>query len=69
MFKINLKTFLSTPEEWHALVIGFFESLCPWHSRYCLTGESLAKLRGESFEAFAATTTANAERFFELPRE
>lgn len=27
---INLKTFLSTPKEWHALVIGFFEVLCPW---------------------------------------
>lgn len=33
MFKgIKLKTFLSTPEEWHALAIGFFEVLCPWPS-------------------------------------
>jgi len=27
---IKLRTLLSTPEEWHALVIGFFEVLCPW---------------------------------------
>lgn len=34
MFKgIKLRTLLSTPEEWHALVIGFFEVLCPWPAR------------------------------------
>lgn len=27
---INPKTFLSTPEEWHALVIGFCGGFCPW---------------------------------------
>ena len=31
---IKLKTFLNTPEEWHALAIGFFEVLCPWKPRY-----------------------------------
>jgi hypothetical protein len=30
---IDPRTFLSTPEEWHALVIGFFEVLCPWKPR------------------------------------
>jgi len=33
------------------------------------TARLLADLRQESFEAFAATTTANAERFFKLPEE
>lgn len=38
MFKgIKLKTFLNTHQEWHAFVIGFFEVLCPWPSRYHLT--------------------------------
>lgn len=44
---IKLKTFLSTPKEWHALVIGFCEVLCPWRPRYhhstslpeCIKGE------------------------------
>ena len=39
---IKLSTFLSTPEEWHALVIGLCEIICPWPPYYkCL---SLAKL-------------------------
>ncbi len=33
------------------------------------TARFLADLRQESFEAFAAATTANAERFFKLPEE
>jgi TatD DNase family protein len=33
------------------------------------TARFLAELRGEPFEAFAATTTANAERFFNLPED
>ena len=33
------------------------------------TARFLAELRGESFESFAAATTANAERFFNLPGE
>lgn len=27
---IKPRTFLSTPQEWHALVIGFCEVLCLW---------------------------------------
>ena len=50
MFKgINLKTLLSTPEEWHALVVGFFEVLCPWPSRVWLSGERLNELLGEYY--------------------
>lgn len=30
---IKLKTFLSTHQEWHAFLIGFFETLCPWKAR------------------------------------
>ncbi|MFQ5805580.1 MAG: TatD family hydrolase [Phycisphaerae bacterium] len=33
------------------------------------TARHLADLREESFDAFAATTTRNAERFFKLPEE
>jgi hypothetical protein len=44
---IKLKTLLSTPEEWHALIIGFFEALCPWPSRYHLTDAEKAPLRKE----------------------
>ena len=28
------KELLSTPEEWHAFLIGFFEILCPWPERH-----------------------------------
>jgi len=44
---INLKTLLSTPAEWHALVIGFFEVLCPWPPRTWLSGEALDQLLKE----------------------
>lgn len=48
MFKgITPKSFLDTFQEWHALVIGFFEVLCPWPARYRLTGKPLAELRRE----------------------
>lgn len=48
MFKwFNIKNFLDTPEEWHSLVIGFFEVLCPWPPRTWLSGEALDKLLGE----------------------
>lgn len=33
------------------------------------TARFMAELRGESFEAFAAATTANAIEFFGLPEE
>lgn len=44
---IKLKTLLSTPEEWHALVIGFFEVLCPWPARTWLSGQSFDQLLRE----------------------
>lgn len=48
MFKgIQLKTFLSTPEEWHALVVGFCEVLCPWPARVWMSGDRLNELLGE----------------------
>jgi len=31
---VKPSTFLSTPEEWHAFVIGFCEVLCPWPPRH-----------------------------------
>jgi hypothetical protein len=48
MFKgIKLGTFLSTPEEWHSLVIGFFEVLCPWPPRIKLLTPVNKYLQGE----------------------
>ena len=34
---MKLKTFINTPDEWHAFVIGFSEVLCPWpaNRRHC----------------------------------
>jgi hypothetical protein len=31
---IKLSTFLSTHQEWHALIIGLCEVLCPWPPRH-----------------------------------
>lgn len=44
---IKPKTFLSTPEEWHAFVIGFFEVLCPWPARTWASGRLLDILMEE----------------------
>jgi hypothetical protein len=44
---INPRTFLNTPGEWHAFLIGFFEVLCPWASRTWLSGDSLEQLLKE----------------------
>ena len=30
-------SFMNTPEEWHAFVIGWAESSCPWWARYRCT--------------------------------
>jgi hypothetical protein len=38
-----MKTFLNTWDEWHALVIGFFEVLCPWPPRWGAMSEELGK--------------------------
>jgi hypothetical protein len=35
MFKwLNLRYFLDTCQEWHALVVGFCEVMCPWPARH-----------------------------------
>ena len=44
---IHPKTFLDTPGEWHAFVIGFFEVLCPWPPRTWAAGTALNLLLGE----------------------
>ena len=44
---IKPKTFLNTPGEWHALVIGFFEVLCPWKPRYNFVDRCQRSLKGE----------------------
>ena len=48
MFKgIMIKNFLSTWEERHTFLIGFFEVLCPWPARVWISGERLNELPAE----------------------
>ena len=42
---IKPSTFLSTHEEWHALIEGFCEVLCPWPEMHKLAGKLLNELR------------------------
>lgn len=40
---IKPSTFLSTHQEWHALVIGFCEALCPWPAKcHCEQSEAIS---------------------------
>ena len=41
-----MKTFLSTPQERHALVIGLCEVVCPWPPRWRCERLPLLSLRG-----------------------
>lgn len=44
---IKLRTFLSTPEEWHAFLIGFFEVLCPWKPKRLISEEQSLQIASE----------------------
>jgi hypothetical protein len=44
---IKPETLFSTPEEWHALLIGLCEVLCPWPPRTWLSGEAQDQLLKE----------------------
>jgi hypothetical protein len=44
---MKLKTFLNSPDELHAFIIGFFEVLCPWKPRYSMPLEYPSHLKGE----------------------
>jgi len=44
---INLKEFLSTHQEWHALVEGFSESFCFWRAHHEPSEELLEALKSE----------------------
>jgi len=44
---IRPSTFLSTPEEWHALVEGFCEVLCPWPPRVRIPSPWTGEGKGE----------------------
>jgi hypothetical protein len=39
---ISFKTFIDTADEWHALVFGFCEVLCPWPPRHPTIDKDLA---------------------------
>jgi len=43
----SISTFLDCYQEWHALVEGFCEVLCPWPSRYQPSEELLTDLKGD----------------------
>lgn len=42
---IRPTAFLDCYQEWHALVEGFCEVLCPWPARHKLSGKLLNELR------------------------
>ena len=44
---INPSAFLDCYQEWHALVEGFCEVLCPWPARYPPNDELLTDLMGD----------------------
>ena len=44
---LEIRHFLDTHQEWHALVIGFCEVLCPWPARYQPSEKLLNDLKGE----------------------
>jgi len=44
---INPSAFLDVYQEWHALVEGFCEVMCPWPARYEPNQELLDDLRGD----------------------
>ena len=48
---INFKEFLNDFKEWHALVIGFCEGVCPWWTRYKIS-DDLKKQVEEEFHYY-----------------
>ena len=44
---INLKEFLSTYQEWHALVLGLFGVLCPFPSKHKPSDELVEQIQDE----------------------
>jgi hypothetical protein len=44
---INISAFLSCYQEWHALVEGFCEVLCPWPPKHEPSEELLTDLKGD----------------------
>lgn len=44
---IKPKTLLSTHQEWHAFLIGYFESVCPWPALRPISEDDEDALKGE----------------------
>lgn len=44
---IRPSVFLDCYQEWHALVEGFCEVLCPWPAKHQLTGQLLDDLKAD----------------------
>jgi len=41
------KELLSTPEEWHAFLIGFSEVICPWRERHPMKEDYFFRIEDE----------------------
>jgi hypothetical protein len=44
---LNINNFLDTYQEWHALVVGFSEVLCPWPARHGPSRENRKDIEDE----------------------
>jgi hypothetical protein len=44
---LNINNFLNTYQEWHALVVGFSEVLCPWPARHKPSQENRKDIEDE----------------------
>ena len=45
--KIDRHTFMDSPDELHAFVIGFMEILCPWPPRIRLPDKQITETKGD----------------------
>ena len=49
---------LSTPEEWHAFVIGFFEIIAPWPERHPMKDDYFFQIENEHHYYLAGRAAA-----------
>ena len=52
------KELLSTPEEWHAFLIGFFEVLCPWPEGHPMKEDYFFQIENEHHYYLAGRAAA-----------
>jgi hypothetical protein len=49
---VHFKAFLDCYREWHALIIGFFEVLCPWPPRFKLVSQDLTNQVADEYHYY-----------------